>query len=115
MNLQTHKICIYCEKKKLIVDFPKHSMYKDKLDMRCRQCIKEHSQVRRRLHKKAPPKPEVCECCKTKPRKWCLDHDHVTSEFRGWLCERCNTGIGKLGDNLNGVINAVNYLVSRQP
>jgi hypothetical protein len=40
-----------------------------------------------------------------------LDHDHSDDSFRGWLCEPCNTGLGKLGDNLDGVIKAVNYLI----
>jgi len=111
--MKTYKTCIYCEKTQLISNFPKHIMYKDRLDMRCKDCIKEHKQVRRKLHKTAPQKPEVCECCKTKPRKWCLDHDHLTNTFRGWLCERCNTGIGKLGDDLQGITMAMNYLLSR--
>lgn len=105
------KICIYCGQRKNFKSFPKHSMYKDNLDSRCRSCVKKHSKVRSKLHKKAPDKPSVCECCKENPIKWVLDHDHSDDSFRGWICDRCNTGIGKLGDNLDGVIKAVNYLI----
>jgi len=88
-------------------------MYKDKLDSRCRRCVKKHSKIRSKLHKKAPPKPEVCECCKTNPIKWTLDHDHEDDSFRGWICGPCNEGIGKLGDNFAGIVNAMNYFLSR--
>ena len=104
------KICIYCKQEKSLEEFPKHSLYKDKLDMRCRSCVRQHAKVRAALHKIAPPKPEVCDCCKTVPRKWCLDHDHNTNTIRGWICDRCNTGIGKLGDNIEGVEKALLYL-----
>lgn len=86
-------------------------MYKDKLDSRCRHCIKKQTKVRNKLHKKAPDKPELCECCGEKPYKWHLDHDHSDDSFRGWICEGCNTGIGKLGDNIQGIVNALNYLM----
>ena len=33
-----------------------------------------------------------------------LDHDHETGTFRGWVDHLCNQGIGKLGDNLEGVL-----------
>jgi hypothetical protein len=89
-------------------------MYKDNLDSRCRSCIKKQIKVRGKLHKKAPPHPELCECCKKVPLKWVLDHDHSDDSFRGWICDRCNTGIGKLGDNLQGITNAMNYLLSRK-
>ena len=105
------KICTYCGKRKNYKSFPKHSMYKDNLDSRCRNCVKKHSKIRNQLHKEAPPKPEVCECCGKIPHKWCLDHDHSNDSFRGWVCEPCNTGLGKLGDSLDGVIKAVNYLI----
>jgi Recombination endonuclease VII len=104
------KTCVYCKIEKDIVEFPKHSLYKDNLDMRCRDCIKKHVKIRKELHKNAPPKPEFCECCGEIPRKWCLDHDHKTDKFRGWLCDKCNTGIGKLGDDLEGVMKAVKFL-----
>ncbi|NDC73096.1 MAG: hypothetical protein EBZ62_06525 [Sphingobacteriia bacterium] len=55
----------------------------------------------------------MCECCKKNPIKWALDHDHDDDSFRGWLCDKCNTGIGKLGDNLEGIVNAMNYFLSR--
>lgn len=60
-------------------------------------------------------RPAVCECCgKIDPTGVvCLDHDHVTNVFRGWLCKRCNTAIGLLGDTLYGVLCAVDYLVSK--
>jgi len=104
------KTCIYCNEEKDIGEFPKHIHYHDNLDSRCKKCIKEHSAIRRRLLKTAPPKPTHCECCGTIPRKWCMDHDHDTEKFRGWLCDPCNTGIGKLGDNIEGLERALDYL-----
>ena len=58
------------------------------------------------------PEPDHCECCGGLPGRhsMCLDHDHNTGEFRGWLCTKCNSAIGKLGDDLDGVLRAVKYL-----
>lgn len=59
------------------------------------------------------PMPETCEICgKTeKGRSLALDHDHETGRFRGWLCGHCNTGLGLFGDNVLGLMKAVNYLL----
>jgi hypothetical protein len=38
------------------------------------------------------------------------DHDHRTGEFRGWLCQECNLGLGKIGDNIEGVRGMLAYL-----
>lgn len=59
------------------------------------------------------PRPEICECCGLVPNgrgTLHLDHDHVTGEFRGWLCYKCNAAIGLLGDNVAGVRAALIYL-----
>lgn len=60
------------------------------------------------------PEPDNCECCGATPRgryrSLMADHDHRTGQFRGWLCGKCNTGIGRLGDNIEGVSNALDYL-----
>jgi hypothetical protein len=39
-----------------------------------------------------------------------VDHDHVTGKVRGIICHSCNTGIGRLGDNAEGVALAYRYL-----
>ena len=79
------------------------------LDKRCRECHtvlrKEQAQVRRA----APPKPERCACCH-REKILQVDHIHGSTTFRGWLCRNCNTGIGSLGDNLEGVLQSAIYL-----
>ena len=39
-----------------------------------------------------------------------IDHDHVSGKIRGLLCARCNTSIGRLGDSVDGLMRAVEYL-----
>ena len=58
-----------------------------------------------------------CAICRTdKPggryRYWCVDHDHRTGAVRGLLCGRCNTGIGALGDSIEGIKRALEYFES---
>ena len=43
-------------------------------------------------------------------RHFHVDHCHETGATRGLLCQRCNTGLGLLGDNLSGLMQAVRYL-----
>ena len=107
------KVCIYCGKRKNKKSFARHIGHKDNLDSRCRKCVKEHTKIRNKLRKTAPVQPDNCECCFCSPEKWHLDHDHIYHTFRGWLCETCNIGIGKLGDDLQGIIYALKYLCSR--
>lgn len=70
--------------------------------------------IRRRSSYPLPTRalPAVCECCgrSAASRRLALDHCHVERKFRGWLCGRCNVGIGMLGDDLAGVLRAVEYL-----
>jgi hypothetical protein len=61
------------------------------------------------------PSPDACELCNdpvSDKRRLALDHDHKTGAFRGWLCTSCNTGIGKLGDSIEGLMKAVAYLTN---
>jgi Recombination endonuclease VII len=57
------------------------------------------------------PEPAYCEICgRAQKRALCLDHDHTTGLFRGWLCHACNAGLGCLGDSLPFIEAAVRYL-----
>lgn len=59
--------------------------------------------------------PKECECCGGPPTGRggvCLhlDHDHKTGRFRGWLCQKCNHGLGLLGDDKISVLKMLRYL-----
>lgn len=81
---------------------------------RCKPCYLEN-QTKVYYLKKKHPYPyhnPVCDCC----GKLCdnetlnLDHDHKTGRFRGYLCKSCNTGIGLLGDTIEGLNMGIRYL-----
>ncbi len=108
------KICKYCNIKKDLSCYPKHVAYRDNLDSRCRDCIKKQTALRKRLRLSAPTKPHHCQCCGVESKALVLDHDHKSEVFRGWICDSCNIGIGKLGDNIEGVEKALSYLKNLQ-
>lgn len=39
-----------------------------------------------------------------------IDHDPIEGTVRGLLCSRHNTGLGKLGDSVDGLQEAIEYL-----
>ena len=43
-------------------------------------------------------------------RNLSLDHCHVTGAFRGWLCTKCNVGLGSFGDTSELLYEAIEYL-----
>lgn len=52
-----------------------------------------------------------CGCCSNPlGDKYCIDHDHATGAVRGLLCYACNSGIGQLGDTIEGLQRAIQYL-----
>ena len=38
------------------------------------------------------------------------DHDHLTGKAREWLCDSCNTGLGRFKDNIDLLKKAIAYL-----
>jgi len=103
------KKCKICGELKSLSEFYKNGTWKRP---ECKECYKEL--IRKYWHlRKDHPTPELgtaCQCCGKTDQLLTWDHCHQTTEHRGWLCNNCNTAIGKLGDNVEGVLNAATYL-----
>jgi hypothetical protein len=82
------------------------------LKTRCTDCTNRACRDRVRLHKivAIPPPGTPCDCCEGVPEMLVLDHDHGTGSFRGWICRECNSGLGFLWDNVEGLRMACEYL-----
>jgi hypothetical protein len=108
------KHCPKCNNTKPISEFRirGEGKTKQRIYTICKSCEKIVNKITSDLRKSAPPKPNVCDCCKKPTTKFVLDHDHQTSKFRGWLCDGCNIGISRLGDTQEGVKKAYDYLSS---
>ena len=84
----------------------------------CKKCRrtggKANSSAAKKLMKQLnmtrPKTPIPCHCCKKVTKRLTFDHDHTTNKFRGWLCYQCNSAIGNLGDSIEGLTRALEYL-----
>jgi len=120
------RVCIKCERK-LAIDFFPIDAYHKNGDVRrrpeCVDCRKKAQKQTRELHKTAPLPPDnhVCPICLRNEdeikgtnhpshNSWCLDHDHDTGLFRGWLCHQCNRMLGIAKDNIDTFKRAIEYL-----
>lgn len=56
----------------------------------------------------------LCDICR-KASPTAIDHDHDTGKVRALLCNRCNTGIGMLGDDPEVLRAAANYIERHKP
>ena len=60
----------------------------------------------------------VCAICKQKEtkgvkgvvRRLAVDHNHQTGEVRGLLCTDCNQTLGHMKENIQFLLNAIDYL-----
>ena len=66
---------------------------------------------------KIKPNKTIWECPICKKRtipgitsKVVLDHDHITGKPRAWICDSCNTELGRFKDDIETMENAIQYL-----
>ena len=104
------RTCHTCGEEKHKDEFYNHSLRPGGKSCYCIPCQNKHRVDLEKVRKTAPLPPEDCECCGRTGVKLLLDHCHKTITFRGWICGKCNTGIGSLGDTLEDVENARRYL-----
>jgi len=80
----------------------------------CKECEKKIRSQLNSVKKEAYPRPKYCECCGTETDKLVYDHDHQTGKFRGYLCRKCNLAIGHIGDDIESLSRALNYLKGKK-
>ena len=109
------KICKTCGQEKPDAEFIKADGQHRSTRNRCKICHKNQSDIRKSLRKEnSPPPCGPCPICKKHTEDWVLDHCHKYEIFRGYICRYCNSGIGLLGDDTEGLVNALNYLLERR-
>ena len=103
------KVCKVCNQLKPIEAFSRNGTWRRPECLSCgAKQQREYSRLRRRYG--TPPLGTPCECCGQTKEMLHWDHCHDSKEHRGWLCNNCNTGIGKLGEDIEGVLKALDYL-----
>ena len=82
----------------------------------CKECGNKKTTIVYHLRKKHeyPGDDYVCPICLRTSSKYYLDHDWDTQEFRGWLCNKCNSGLGSLNDDIDTLGRAIEYLKQRK-
>ena len=106
--------CKICHQIKPLTEFEIDRTYEGGRQLRkltCKTCRSKQTKTRNQLlkiHKK--PDRAVCPICQREREDIVLDHDHSTGEFRGWLCNDCNSGLGKFGDCPEFLWRAIEYL-----
>ena len=76
----------------------------------CKTCCKVAATQHNILKLTHTASGDKCQCCGASG-KLILDHCHQSGDFRGWLCQSCNVGIGKLGDSEEAIRRALDYIV----
>lgn len=104
--------CSRCCTERPVADFHR-STSRSGVQRYCKTCMRMHPHGLTRHHyeEQLARQGGVCAlACGRTPKLLAVDHDHQTLRVRGLLCKPCNTGIGQLGDNEEGLTRALEYL-----
>ena len=122
------KICNICHCLKPVEHFARNQTNLHGILRRpsCKKC-------RTNIDKRAPRTKQARDMDKIKPKKGepfrcpictkrsivgitakvVADHDHHTGNIRDFICDSCNTGLGRFKNGENYLMNAVNYIKDR--
>lgn len=119
------KICNVCHKLKKTTEFAKNQNAKNNRSVRrpsCRACRvgMDGTSVSRadriKWAKKKPVyEPFICPICKKRTiagvsSKVVLEHNHLNGKVGGWICDSCNTGLGRFKDDPELLKSAIKFL-----
>ncbi len=122
------KICNICHKLKKTTEFAKNQNAKNNRSVRrpsCQKCRKQLegvniSSAEKNKWSKSKPVDEPFECPVCSKRtiagitsKVVLEHDHRSGKVRGWVCDSCNTGIGRFKDDKELLKKAIKFIESK--
>jgi|SRR3989344_1512523 len=119
------KICNICHKLLDTTEFARNQNGVNNRPIRrpsyqkCRKQLEGTNPTRKEklkwLKTKPKNKPFECPICAKRTiagitSKVVLDHNHRTGEIRGWICDSCNTGIGRFKDDIELIKRAIKFL-----
>lgn len=127
------KVCTKCGENKSLNCYKGNTSGTDAFDKsgyrlrrpECEDCTKKASEGKRKAKDIAKkegilfkaPDGTICAICEkpaSKGNGLVFDHCHEKSIFRGYLCNSCNRSMGVLGDNVQGLLVAINYLLKSE-
>jgi len=124
---ESTKTCSACKEEKSVEDFYLKDKPTQRFSKTCKTCDKERIRMRYLKTKFDLSYDDYCEMERgqngvcaicgqfethRRGQRLCVDHNHETGETRGLLCHHCNTGIGLLGDDVETLQKAIDYLTS---
>lgn len=124
-DLESYKICNVCSRYLPTENFDKNQNGKNNRTVRrpsCKECRvtidgKNIPPKEKKEWESKKPHEEIwtCPICgkTTIPgvtSKLALDHNHHTGNVREWICDSCNTGLGRFKDNRQLLEKAIEYL-----
>jgi len=119
------KICNVCHCLKPVENFARnqnnlHGIIRRPSCIKCRTDIDKRAPKTKQAKQMDKDKPKtgepfVCPICRKRSivgvtAKIVADHDHHTGNIRGFICDSCNTGLGRFKNGENYLMNAVNYI-----
>ena len=111
IDIYISKKCRNCGEIKNIDEYPYFSTIECGRKNTCKICSGKLSKLRNKLRSEnPPPNPGFCPICNTYTEKWILDHCHISDNFRGYICNNCNLGIGRFYDDIEILKKAMIYL-----
>jgi hypothetical protein len=118
----SEKVCNTCKKLKPLTSYSR-AAGGNHVRPDCKDCSNHAQRVRETLKRQIPYPDEkhMCPVCNKREgevkwktqknrRVWCLDHDHKTDKFRGWICFRCNIAVGQVKDCSDTAYRLYEYL-----
>lgn len=126
---QGRKLCRLCGEWLPVDSFYANSTPKDGLHNRCIRCARDEKFIRdygittedyEALLEQQEHCCKICGRTESNGKQLSIDHDHACCPgrkscgkcIRGLLCNRCNMGIGYLGEDLDRLRAAIGYLMS---